>query len=197
VRLNQHNIEKDDAVLNISSISVPSIRYQLEIGNEQESNVLETDFIKQIEVSSLMLRARYSVNNRVEEDRKPDILLYQLSTNIYARFILILIVLLESARIYALLLHYTQSIRNILFGILVLGFVTPTTAIISSSLAIYLTVGKMYNAGNFGIISAMLFAVSSMLSTSGRISSIIPTAIVFSYAISIAIKQIREKIGLI
>lgn len=139
----------------------------------------------------MIVRVRYSVNSKVEGDKEPAVLLYQLQTNIYARFILILVVLIESSRIYASLSHFTACIRNFLFLMLIIGFLSPTTAIISSTLAIYITVAKIFHAGSVGILVALLYALCSLLSIFGRVPFSIAAAFVIIYSIAITIIRMK------
>lgn len=136
----------------------------------------------------MMVRTRYSVVNRVEDDREPAILLYQLRTNMLARFVLIMVVLLESSKIYGLLSHFKTFLKNALFAILVLGFYSSITAVLASTLAIYLTIAKVYNAGKYGIFSALLFGLCSFLFMTGRVSFNIPAIVVTIYSIFIMLR---------
>lgn len=134
------------------------------------------------------MRTRYSVVNRVEEDTEPAVLLYQFRTNILARLVLILLALLEASKLYALLSHLKTFLKNILFAILVIGFYSPTTAVLASTLAIYLTIAKIYNSGKYGIFSAFFFGLCSFLFMTGRFSFNIPAFLVIIYSIFILIR---------
>jgi hypothetical protein len=79
---------------------------------------------------------------------------------------LVLVVLLESSHLYAILSHYGTAIKNILFLALLSGFICPKTAILASALAIYLTIYRLYNAGNYGIVLASIFVLCSFLNIS-------------------------------
>jgi preprotein translocase subunit SecG len=136
----------------------------------------------------LIVRTRYSVVNRVEDDMEPAILLYQLRTNILARFALIMVVLLESSKLYGLLSHFKTFLKNVLFAIMVIGFYSPITAILASTLAIYLTIAKVYNAGKYGVFSALLFGLCSFLFMAGRVSFNIPAIMVTIYSIFILLR---------
>lgn len=69
-----------------------------------------------------------------------------------------------------------------------IGFYSSTAAIIASTLAIYLTIAKKYNAGKYGIISALIFSLFCFLFTSGRVSFNTPAIMVIIYSILIFFK---------
>lgn len=139
----------------------------------------------------MIARLRYNVNDKVIGDQEPAILLYQLRTDLFIRFVLLLIVLLESSQLFTLLSHYTTSIRSILFLIFILGFVSPTTAILSSALAIYLTLSKIFNHGNYAIMATLLFALCSLSSLSGRLPLTTPFLISFAFCLYVTFKHLK------
>lgn len=127
----------------------------------------------------------------------PAFLVHELQTNIYVRLMLVLVILLESGRLMSLLSHYTTYIKAFLFLLLVSSFASATTAIIASSLAIYLTISRLMNIRTAGIAVAGLFFVISYLTLYYSFSFYFSSIFVIIYSLVISGKELKDHFGMI
>lgn len=145
----------------------------------------------------MIVRTRHSVAAKIEGDRMPAFLVHELQTSIYVRLMLVLVVLLESGRLMSLLSHYTTCIKAFLFLLLVSSFLSATTAVIASSIAIYLTISRLMNIRTAGIVTAALFFLISNLTLYYSFSFYYSSIFVITYSLVISGKELKDHFGMV
>lgn len=153
--------------------------------------------INRKELSSMIVRTRHSVAAKIEGDRMPAFLVHELQTGIYVRLMLVLVILLESGRLMSLLSHYTICIKAFLFLLLVSSFLSATTAIIASSIAIYLTISRLMNIRTAGIVTAALFFLISNLTLYYSFNFYYSSIFVIIYSLVISGKELKDHFGMV
>lgn len=97
----------------------------------------------------------------------------------------------------SLLSHYTICIKAFLFLLLVSSFVSATTAIIASSLAIYLTLSRLMNIRTVGVVTAVVFFLISYLTLYRSLSFHYSSIFVILYSLVISGKELKEHFGMV
>ena len=100
--------------------------------------------------------------------------------------------LLQADKLLDVMSHFKGCVKGMLFGIISLGFISSSAAIVASAVAIYLTLSKIYNANVYGIIFSLLFLIGGY-----TLKFEIAAILILIYTISVSIKKIVTQFGLI